>query len=577
MSEQHQYIIGVDAGGTYTDAVVMEAASGRVIASAKRPTTHYDLSVGIRAALHSVMETSQVPPAAIAITSVSTTLATNALVEGKGADVGLFVIGFNQRLEVPAVAARFIPGGHTIKGDEVEPLGVNFVLDGLKELHTQVDAWAVCGSMAFINPAHELVTAKAIQLTGSKPVFCSHEASMRAGMRERATTACLNAQLLPVMQQFLTGIRSALDSLGIAGEVFVVRGDAHAMPMDEALRRAASTVASGPAATALFGSHQSRLQGNVLQDALILDVGGTTTDITLVRDGKPVIDMDGMTIGKWETHVEAVEMFTVGVGGDSFVRSSSLAADDGAFSLGPARVLPLCMAHDLPAPATWLGHGQNSRCILLTPSVTAEDSAAMMRSGDATAGAILRHLAENGPATPAQLMSALKLAEITVDQQLAKLARLQKVVDTGFTPTDALHVLNKLQLGNAEASSAAAAILGAPRKQDACAFAHAVLAEAERIIEETVLRHVTRREVGGGLAAFLANRDKQSLITVDVALNVPMIGIGAAARLLLPGVARRLRTTITFPERHEVGNALGAALMARPLLGNAETPHAVLE
>src|SRR5690606_20786013 len=128
-------------------------------------------------------------------------------------------------------------------------------------------------------------------------------------------TACLNAQLLPVMRDFLDGMRRALDALGIAGEVLVVRGDARAMRMEEALRQAASTVASGPAATALFGAHQSQEQ-----DALIVDVGGTTTDITIIRSGSPVIDPQGMTIGKWETHVEAVEMFTVGVGGDSFVR-----------------------------------------------------------------------------------------------------------------------------------------------------------------------------------------------------------------------------------------------------------------
>lgn len=571
MNEQ-QYIIGVDAGGTYTDAVIMHAATGQVVASAKRPTTHHDLSIGITAVLHAVMQQSQVPPSAITVISVSTTLATNALVEGKGADVGLFVIGFNQRLEVPAVAARYIPGGHTIKGDESEPLGVNFVLDGLKELHGQVDAWAVCGSMAFVNPAHELVTAKAIQLTEQVPVFCSHEASMRAGMRERATTACLNAQLLPVMQDFLHGIRHALTSLNITGEVFVVRGDAHAMPMDEALRQAASTVASGPAATALFGAHQAGENAHEtatapqqpLQQALILDVGGTTTDITLIRNGKPVIDAAGMTIGKWETHVEAVEMYTVGVGGDSFVRLSARGGT--TLALGPERVLPLCMAavqpdSPLPSPDTWLGTGLNARCILPAPSLSTA-----LTAEERQAYPILAYLADHGPATPAQLMAGLKMAEISVEQQLRTLVRRQKVTEAGFTPTDALHVLDELSIGDRQASVQAAAQLGALRGETAEQFAHAVLADAERIIEETVLRHVTRREVGGNLAAFLAARDTQSLISVDVALNVPMVGIGAAARLLLPGVAKRLRTNIVFPERHEVGNALGAALMAQQRL-----------
>lgn len=548
-----KYVIGVDAGGTYTDAVIVDPASGKVIASAKRPTTHYRLSEGIGAVLAAVLEDSAVPAGDIGTISVSTTLATNALVEDKGADVGLFVIGFNKRLNVPVVAARYIPGGHTIKGEEVEQLGLPFIVDALQELHGKVDSWAVCGQMAFVNPAHELVAAKAIEVASKLPVFCSHQASTRAGMKERAATAVLNAQLLPVMQEFLTNVTQALQGLGLTDSVLVVRGDATAMSMENALRHAADTVASGPAATALYGSHQSGQQ-----DALVLDVGGTTTDITLVRGGKPVIDAQGMVIGTWETHVEAVEMFTVGIGGDSHVRSKL----DGSFTVGPERVVPLCMAQGVPDPATWIGPEKASRCILPAPSATQSADSAGGNGLSMEGKSILEFLVEHGSATTGAIMKGLGLAEITVDQQLAKLFRKQLVVATGFTPTDALHVLERLHIGDADSAVLAARTLGAPRNQDAKAFAMSVLEAVEQRIEETVLRHVTRREVGGQLSAFLANRGEHSLISVDVSLSVPMVGIGAAARHLLPRVADRLKTTITFPERHEVGNALGAAIMA---------------
>ena len=544
MGSSRKYCIGIDTGGTFTDAVVVAIDSGEVIASAKSPTTHYDIQQGIQQTIKKVLQSSQIPSEQIITTCVSTTLATNALVEDKGANVGLFVIGFNQRLEVPAIAARYVPGGHTIKGQEVEPLGIQYIVDGVNELKNDVDAWAVCSSMAFMNPTHELVAAKAVKLVSDAPVFCSHEASSRAGMKERASTACLNAQLLPVMQKFLSGISNALSQCGIQSEVLVVRGDATAMAMDDALNHAASTIASGPAATALFGSKASNQN-----DALILDVGGTTTDITLIKDGNPVIDTAGMSIGKWETHVKAVEMFTVGVGGDSLVQLTK----GKPTTVGPARVTPICMARAIPAPDIWIGQDKSSRCITCVPDLSDEIIAA---------SAVLSCLTKHGAMTPHALLEKLSMAEITLEQDLKTLFHNQQVIETGFTPTDALHVLGKLKIGNTQAALSAAETLAAIEGCTAEEFASSVITLAERKIEETVLRHITRREVGGSLAGYLANREDNKLLQISVSLNVPMIGIGAAAPYLLTKVAKRLNTTISFPDHYEVGNALGAVYMA---------------
>ncbi|WP_290919916.1 hydantoinase/oxoprolinase family protein [Halodesulfovibrio sp.] len=544
MKNSKRYCIGIDTGGTYTDAVIVEADTGNVVTTAKSPTTHYDIQKGIQAVIEKVLAVSQVAASDIIKTSVSTTLATNALVENKGADVALFVIGFNQRLEVPAVAARFVPGGHTIKGDEVEPLGIQYIVDGVNELKKDVEAWAVCSSMAFMNPVHELVAAKAVKLVSDAPVFCSHEASSKAGMKERASTACLNAQLLPVMQKFLSGISNALSECGISGEVLVVRGDATAMQMQEALTHAASTIASGPAATALFGAKRTNST-----HALILDVGGTTTDITLIKDGNPVIDTAGMSIGKWETHVEAVEMFTVGVGGDSLVQLSQ----GKPMTVGPARVTPVCMARAIPAPDEWIGQGRLSRCISMAPDISQDTI---------NASAILSCLKEYGSMTPSALLEQLGIAEITFEQDLTKLLHKQYVHEIGFTPTDALHVLGKLTIGNSkyaqQAAKKLAIIDGCSEKE----FAQKVLTNAERTIEETVLKHLSKREIGGNLASYLTSRERHQLLEISVSLNVPMIGIGAAAPYLLTNVAKRLNTTICFPEHYSVGNALGSVFMA---------------
>ncbi|MEG6506022.1 hydantoinase/oxoprolinase N-terminal domain-containing protein [Nitratidesulfovibrio sp. 1201_IL3209] len=628
--------MGVDTGGTCTDAVLVDAATRRVVASAKRPTTHHDLGRGMAGAMAAALAASGLPAGAVDLVSVSTTLATNAVVEGQGAEVGLFIIGYAGRITVPCASMDAIPGGHRLDGSEEAPLALDRLVDSIRLMRDRVDAYAVCGMMSFVNPAHELVAERAISMVDPKPVFCSHLASSRAGMKERAATAVLNARLLPVMRRFLDGVRTALDGLGIAAPVLVVRGDATAMPMDAALRNASATVASGPAAMAGYGAAfaAGRLAGEDAgrlpdgdeganrggetpgaaedaapdtpppPDALIVDVGGTTTDVTLLRRGRPVIQADGMVVGDWETHVEAVEMFTVGVGGDSLVRPEA----DGTLSVGPLRVVPLCMAGPLPDPAEWLRPGGRARCICPVrregvcggpdgtdsgehgappaqgaPASPSTPAPPPSPSGDAAERAVLDHLQAHGPTPAGDLLRALRLPESTLERAVDRLVRQRAVQVAGFTPTDALHVLGLLDLsglsdlsdladlptgaGNTAAALAGARALAAllppgarpNTPQDA---ARAVLAAASRRIEDAVVQHVARREVGGNFAAYLAQRHRHALLRVNVSLGVPMVGIGAASRHLLPAVAQALSTTVTFPGRYDVGNALGAALLA---------------
>jgi N-methylhydantoinase A/oxoprolinase/acetone carboxylase beta subunit len=615
-----RYVMGVDTGGTCTDAVLVDADTRRVVASAKRPTTHHDLGRGMAGAMAAALAASGLPSSAVDLVSVSTTLATNAVVEGQGAEVGLFIIGYAGRITVPCAAMDAIPGGHKLDGSEEAPLALNRLVDSIRLMQDRVDAYAVCGMMSFVNPAHELVAERAIGMVDPKPVFCSHLASARAGMKERAATAVLNARLLPVMRRFLDGVRTALDGLGIAAPVVVVRGDATAMPMQEALRNASATVASGPAAMAGYGAAHAAGRLPVEDagkdaaapattpnaspnastqpwagtdtppppDALIVDVGGTTTDVTLLRRGRPVIQADGMVVGDWETHVEAVEMFTVGIGGDSLVRPEA----DGTLSVGPLRVVPLCMAGPLPDPAQWLRPGGRARCICPVrregacegPDVTNSDEHDAS-TRDAAERAVLNHLNVHGPTPAGDLLRALRLPESTLERAIDRLVRQRTVQVAGFTPTDALHVLGLLDLsalpdvpagaGNAAALAGAQALAAllppgstAPdtppntppnTPQDA---ARAVLAAASQRIEDAVVQHVARREVGGNFAAYLAQRHRHGLLRVNVSLGVPMVGIGAASRHLLPAVARALSTTVTFPGRYDVGNALGAALLA---------------
>jgi len=535
------YCIGIDTGGTYTDAVLLDTASRQVIAWCKERTTPHDLSVGVGRALAALLRQS-VQAQQVSKLAVSTTLATNAVVEGRGARVGLFVLGHVRHFKLPVVANIFLKGGHTITGDEDDPLDIESLVDTLPGLAAEVDSYAVCGAMSIKNPTHELVAREAIRLIDPKPVFCSHLVSAHPGMLERSATACLHAKLMPLMTDFLASIQRSMLAVGLDCPVTIICGNGQGAPLDQIADQAAVTMASGPAATARFGAASG------LDSALVVDVGGTTTDVCLIRDGKPLLNREGCTIGEWRTHVEAVDMYTSAAGGDSHV----VCHQDGRIALKNARVQPLAMTPDLPDPRTWLHHDTD---VVLVLPVAGIDPDAVGND------AILRHLAQHGPSAPSTIAAQTGISGILLEKRLERLMFLQQVVLAGFTPTDALHALGILQIGNEQASQSGAAVLAGQMGLSAEGLCQRVIAETEAAIETIVLTYLARSVWQNGQGAPFLNRRDNDLFSVHFTLKLPLIGIGAAARCFLPAVAKRLGTTVSFPDHCEVGNAIGAALI----------------
>ncbi|MGB7270960.1 MAG: hydantoinase/oxoprolinase family protein, partial [Albidovulum sp.] len=339
------FLLGVDTGGTYTDAVVLDEAEDRVVASAKSLTTRPDLALGVGRAIDAAIASAGVAAGDVAMVSLSTTLATNALVEGQGGRVALFFIGFDE-----AELARggltdamkgdpvvMLAGGHTHAGGEKTRLDMALAEAEAARLGPEVTGFAVASAFATRNPAHELAIREMLRAKTGRPVTCSHELSAGLNGPRRALTAVLNARLTGMIDRLISACEAHMAALGIQAPLMVVRGDGALVSASLARERPIETILSGPAAS-IAGA--SWLTGE--QDALVSDIGGTTTDVCLLKDGKPAIDPMGARVGSFRTMVEAVAMRTTGLGGDSEVHL--LEGLETSLQLGPRRLMPVSLA-----------------------------------------------------------------------------------------------------------------------------------------------------------------------------------------------------------------------------------------
>jgi len=338
------HLLGIDTGGTYTDAVLLDDVTDTIVAKAKALTSRPDLSRGIGAAMDAVLRESGVDVASIAMVSLSTTLATNALVEGQGGRVALVFIGFQEAELAKAGLADalgddpviYITGGHGHSGAEVSAFEKDQLLAELDSIDGSITGVAIASRFATRNPAHEVLARDVVRGRLGVPVTCSHELSHALGGPKRALTAVLNARLIGLIDRLITATEMQMAARDIEARFVVVRGDGALVSADLARERPIETILSGPAAS-IAGAQW--LTGE--KNALVSDIGGTTTDVCLLKDGLPKIDPQGAKVGKYRTMVEAVAMQTFGLGGDSEVRVAD--GLDGGLTLGPNRVMPIAL------------------------------------------------------------------------------------------------------------------------------------------------------------------------------------------------------------------------------------------
>jgi N-methylhydantoinase A/oxoprolinase/acetone carboxylase beta subunit len=236
--------LGLDTGGTFTDAVLL--ADGRhVIAAAKALTTPWNLALGIGGAIRAVLDLLPADSGRqdIGLVSVSTTLATNAVVENRFSPVCTLLIGFDdamversglERHGSGGLVAR-VQGGHMATGEESAPLDEAAVTRAVAEHQSHVEAFAVAAHFSVRNPAHELRARALIRGLTPKPVTCAHELSSKLDAPRRALTAALNARLTPQIRQLIEALSRVLADESIDAPLMIVKGDGSLMKADIAL------------------------------------------------------------------------------------------------------------------------------------------------------------------------------------------------------------------------------------------------------------------------------------------------------------------------------------------------------
>ncbi|MGB7317907.1 MAG: hydantoinase/oxoprolinase family protein [Planktotalea sp.] len=567
-------LLGVDTGGTYTDAVLLRDEQ-EIVASAKALTTKHDLAIGIGGAVEAVLAESGVDPADVAMASLSTTLATNALVEGQGGRVALIYIGFKDRdLDTHGLRdalkgdpALVLAGGHNHAGGEAEPLDIQG-LNTFLETHMDVSAFAVASQFATRNPAHELLAMARISEVTGAPVSASHQLSAKLNGPKRAMTAVLNARLIGMIDGLIASAQGTLVRLGINAPLMVVRGDGALIGAEMARERPIETILSGPAAS-IVGARW--LTG--ADHALVSDIGGTTTDIAVLRDGRPAIDPMGAQVGPYRTMVEAVAMRTHGLGGDSEVHfvSSGL---QGGVTLGPRRVVPVSLiALDAPeavhaaldaqlrstVPGDYDGRFVRAVKGLRSEGLSPREAVLLERIGE--------HVLPMGQALKNRIEA----------QSLKRLIERGLVQIAAVTPSDASHALGRVDAWDASAASKALALIGRRRTGAGDMLASDPKDMAQIIIDQ--LTHQTalalletgfaEENTDFGLPASELARHvltqsglgrHRGLLRIDAGLNLPVIGLGASAASYYPAVGARLGCETILPEHGGVANAIGAVV-----------------
>jgi N-methylhydantoinase A/oxoprolinase/acetone carboxylase beta subunit len=575
------YLIGIDTGGTYTDAAVIDQANHKVLATAKALTTKGDLAIGVSEALSLVTEKlgQNFHPSLVKLVSVSTTLATNAVVEGHGSAVGVVLIGFDAAMvertgiakAFPGIRIAQIAGGHDHNGEALAALDEVGLAASVADMLSDVSAFAIASSFAGRNPEHEQRSRAVIAGLTQKPTTLSTELSTALDAPRRALTAVLNARLISRVTQLVDAMRRAMKDKNFICPLMIVKGDGSLANAEIVAARPIETVLSGPAAS-LVGAKW--LSGR--DDFIMSDMGGTTTDIGILSGGRPRVAEQGAEVAGWRTMVKAIDVKTIGLGGDSEVQLDF----NGTMNIGPQRVVPIALlGQKFPQINAIMeaelsdteGGSMHGRFVFLPFGAGDQLETVGLSSREAEILADVKTFPQ----------ALRKFATSSGAQRVIAALRKKGLIQiSAFTPSDAAHVMGLQENWSRPSAVLAARLLTrfkdmkAPTDERLQEFCHSVwhktVALSARVVLDAAFGETIKAEVL--LDAVCEGRGQLGFVKVGLSPEIPIVAVGGPVRVFYPEVARRLGCEVLFAPHCEVANAVGAAagMVAHRVVINVE-------
>ncbi len=543
--------LGIDTGGTYTDSVVIDMDTKQIVCRSKALTTRDDLIKGIVASLKGLEFTDH-----ISIVSLSSTLATNSIVEGKSCRVGLIVLGKKFGHTVRVAQYAYLDAQLDLKGRTVKKLDMEEAKKAVESMRGKVDVLAVVGYMSVRNPAHEEAVKSLAERILGIPVVCAHDLTSKLGFEQRANTAIINAGLIPTIIDLINAVNKSLEDLGIDAPLMIVKGDGSIMNAATAIRRPIETIMSGPAS-----SLTSAMVHTGISDALIADIGGTTTDLGIIHGGFVRTLDSGAVVGGHRTRVRAADVSTYGMGGDS-----RISVENGKIRLSAIRIIPICIAASKwPSVKEWI---LNLTDLKSSPSDTVSDCEFYTLASNEEYSYLTeydRRFLRTLKDRPYPVREVSEATEIPFDRFCLKDMESEGYVTRiGVTPTDILAAEGSYSEYDTEAAKKAVALLAHKAGMGMDAFIAAAKKAITQKICRCIMDHMIRSETGKDELTEADSRVIEEIIkdtgdyNIGMKLRMPIVGIGAPVGAWLPEVAGFFDTELILPENYDVGNAIGA-------------------
>ncbi len=535
VNNKNTYFLGIDAGGTNTDIVLLDMSETdkkkSVIAYTKASTDYQNPAKGIKQALGQINSKFFQE---IEMVSMATTFATNALVENRGPKTGIILIGFDQS---PQTLKDFpilhIQGGHKPSGQEKCPLDHQALENKLPEFLAELEAVAIAGFFSVRNAEHEKYVGEIIKNKFKIPYICSHTLSQKLHADKRAVTALWNARLSPIIQNLILALEEVLAENKINAPLMLVRSDGSLMSAEQALLYPIETILSGPAASILGAAYLTDIN-----DALVADMGGTTTDMGLIIDKKIALSSQGVQINSWSTSVEGPQINTIGLGGDCLIYLD----DYLKINIMPRRIKPI-------------GVYATSDPQVMEILNSLENLNIKVQRGRGTPALFFKNEQELCHAY--RIGSNLEDYEIQKHFQKALLSEHGEII--GLTPTDFSIAMHKTNFGNVEASQKAIDILAKSMEISAEELYSLVLTKMKQIIQKEAFSCIDKE------CSLVINQldlnlllNKHPYIQCQPQIKLPIVFIGAPAKVYGQAICKDFASKVLSPDLAQVGVAIGS-------------------